>query len=393
MYHLINKIKSLFVFSCVFAAALGFPLSLIISRTFFSGSGLEDVILLQIDTAFFAFLIQAGARAGFKKAYITGYCRLVDNLELYIITKCTYVLLPFSFIFWFIGYEKFPFLYGINAILTLSIGLFLVKRDVYNAAKYSFLLFFINFQASLLLILFDNVILSSGEKVLIIDLGSALVYMLCILRTRKIKFSSAANSFRLLKVVLNKYVGLQISSLFIMLSAYIYAKSILMYVSGKPSLLFVYSDAIVVSGVTLMFISRVMMLFEKSLVQNGFVKMYVVAIHLFLFCFSVVCSFVYGAFYGFGLEFFLIVLGLLGKFSHAQTSAFIDEKHRGNFVFGAAFFVLIQFLACFLLFKSPLSLSWEYFLLSFSIFVFSVLYLVYFILSKKRFVTSKVILK
>ena len=393
MYSFFNKWKTFFIFSCVFAAALGFPISLILSRSFYDGLGLENIISLQIDTAFFAFLIQAGARAGFKKAYITGYSRLVNNLEYFIITKSIYVLLPISLFFSLLGYEKYPFLYGVNAILTLSLGLFLVKREIYNAAKISVLLFFINLQASVFLILSEYLGLSSGKNVLFIDLTSALFYMVCILRTRPIKFKSALNLMNLLKVVLSKYIGLQVSSLIIMLSAYMYAKGILDYVKGNPLLLAAYSDAIVISGVTLMLISRVMMLFEKNLVQNGFVKRYVVFIHMILFFVSVFYSVIYSFFYDFGVAFFLIVIGLLGKFSHAQTSAFIDEKYRYNFTLYTTFFVIAQFVTGYYIFTSEITKSREYLLFSFSIFSFSIAYLVYFILSKKQFVTSKVLLK
>ncbi len=317
-------------------------MALLVARVFFKNAGLVELVSLQTDTAFIAFVIQSGARAGLRKEYLIGHIRLVRLLELYLRRVWIFVFPPVSVaaVYFFQG-SFLPIIYGLNAIITLLIGLSLIRQDVKSAGMFSTLLFLMNFGSGMILIMagawgWDNTTAGMAIEGISCLLGVFFVFH----RGQGIRYN---RGFHLLMAVLRKYLGLQISSFVIMFSVYIFAQLVISVAnSGDAPLIVMYSDAILISGLLTLVLSRALLLFEQRLIKTGKVEIYLWLIHSGFFIFIALTTMLRGGAYSEMLMFFLLLMGLIGRFSIALVSGYIDEKWRKEFMVGVALLTGIQ---------------------------------------------------
>ncbi|NOU22801.1 MAG: hypothetical protein HOO93_13645 [Methyloglobulus sp.] len=337
-----KKFSQLSWFGTVFLGSIGFPLAILISRGFFKNTGLVDLVSLQTDTAFIAFLIQAGIRAGLRKEYLIGHVRLVQLLELYLRGGWAFVFPPVSAVaLYFFEGAFLPMIYGLNAVITLLIGLSLVRQDVKRAGGFSIALFAMNFGSGMIVIMAG---VSGSDKLAMGITIECLSFLLGILfASNQREVAGHKKSSRLLLAVLRKYLGLQIASFVIMFSAYIFAQLVLSVSNaGDTQLIVLYSDAILISGIITLVLSRILVLYEQNLVKSGKIELYLSLIHLGFFIFTLLVSILRSGLYHEKLMFFLLLMGLMGRFSIALVSGYLDEKWRTEFMCSMSLFAGFQ---------------------------------------------------
>lgn len=337
-----NKLTKTFWFGTVFLGSIGFPLAILISRVFFKNAGLVDLVSLQADTAFIAFLIQAGVRAGLRKEYLIGHVRLVQLLELYLRGSWAFVFPPVSaIVLYFLEGDFLPLIYGLNAVITLMIGLSLVRQDVKCAGGFSIVLFIMNFGSGMILVMAGVSGSNSLAAGITIESLSFLLGMLFVSSYREV--TRLKKSSRLLLAVLRKYLGLQISSFVIMFSVYIFAQLVISVSNaGDAQLIVMYSDAILISGVITLVLSRLLLLYEQNLIRAGKVELYLIIIHVSFFIITLIASILRTRPDDEKLMFFLLLVGLMGRFSIALVSGYLDEKWRTEFMCSVSLLAGIQ---------------------------------------------------
>lgn len=339
---ILNKLTKTFWFGTVFLGSIGFPLAILASRAFFKNAGLVDLVSLQADTAFIAFLIQAGVRTGLRKEYLIGHVRLVQLLELYLRVGWAFVFPPISAVaIYFFEGAFLPLTYGLNAVITLMIGLSLVRQDVKSAGGFSIVLFFMNFGSGMVVIMAGA---SGSDKLATGITIECLSFLLGVLFVSGYKeLAKHKKSSRLLLAVLRKYLGLQISSFVIMLTVYIFAQLVISVSNaGYAQLIVMYSDAILISGGITLVLSRLILLYEQSLIKGGKVELYLTIIHVSFFIITLMASILRSGLYDEKLMFFLLLMGLMGRFTISLVSGYLDEKWRTEFMFGATLLAGIQ---------------------------------------------------
>ncbi|TRO15860.1 hypothetical protein EQ826_19815 [Ectopseudomonas mendocina] len=337
----IAKFVRVLWFLSVFSGAFGFSLAILVSRVLYDNAGLHGLLALQVNTSFMAFLIQFGLRAGLRKEYLVGNYRIVDLVESALLRKWPIFLVPAS-VFFLLAFSGSVLIaiYFANALLTLLVGLRLVQQKVSAAAGYSLLVFLINFSSGLVFVLLDE--FSVELKGFLIEFFSMFVCFLASLMSLPGKRRSR-NSLVLMKAVFLKYLGLQVSSFVIIFSSYVYAQTILYFSADDVGLIVIFSDAVLVSGVVSMVLSRVLLLFEKNIVRSRKVAFYMFASHFFIFMFCLIYAFVYEFIGGGGIVMpFLVMLFLMGKIAIAQVSSFLNENCRRTFTVSLLVLVCMQ---------------------------------------------------
>lgn len=333
------RIKSALFMAPVFLGAVAFSLVIAASRFLFNNAGLTQLIDLQSSTTFFTFLIQAGLRAGLRKEFLEGNERVVQLVERYVLRKWPYYSLPASLLVLVVFDGKFlPIVCTLNAVYTLLIGLRLVQVKIPAAAYYSVNVFVVNTAAGAMYLFFPQApklwVDISAEAVALVW---GIVTLSRISRGRLVE----GRATRAFVSVLRKYAGLQLSSFLIVLHGYVFAQMIVVAGGKDLQLAVYYSDAVMVTGLIIMFLSRVMLVFEKKMVAEGVVGRYILILHL---------SFV-GAAVLFALATRrnpegmllsgLFFLALVGRYTTAVISGFIDEAHRARAIYLIGAFVCV----------------------------------------------------
>ncbi|OCH97563.1 hypothetical protein A8135_13795 [Legionella jamestowniensis] len=356
----------------VFLGAIGFPASIYLSRVCFANKGLVSLIYLQTSTSFLAFLIQAGIRAGLRKEFLVGHLRIVNEVESYIKKTWVYIFPPLSVLSLFLMQGYFlPTISALNAILTLLIGLRLVQGRIKAAGFFSSILFLMNFSAGFFCLYFGNDRLAIG---IVVEFFAFIIGIIFIYQN--LPHINYRRGFNSLIKVLKKYVGLQISSFLIVFCSYIFAQIILRVSQTDKEIIILYSDAIIISGIMTMFLSRLMLIFEQKLVKSGRVESYLWLMHLSLLLTTLCASLIRGGEYYEKMLFFLILLGLLGRYSSALVSSFIQENMRGIFLRMTNAVVIFQVIMLLLNLCRIWYSSWIYFAAFINLFTLSVILLI-----------------
>ncbi|PWY56597.1 hypothetical protein DGG96_05590 [Legionella qingyii] len=368
-----KKIVNIICFFMVFLGAVGFSLAIYCSRVFFNNHGLINLIYLQTTTAFLAFLIQAGMRAGLRKEFLCGRQRIVNVVENYIIGIWVFIFPPLSIVSLLVMKNYyFPIISALNAILTLLIGLRLVQKNIVEACFYSVVLFFINFIAGGWCIYADYH--SETASNVMIEVCALVIGMFFIKRpSSKLNYSKG---MKLFVKISKKYWGMQVSSFLIVFSGYIFSQLILNIAQTQKEIIIIYSDAILISGIFTMILSRVMLLFEQRVVKSGRVEFYLWIIHGALLLLALLSCFVRGGNNNEMGLFFLLLLGLLGGYAIALISSFINENTRNIFLLWMNVIVVFQCIMFLLKYSGIWSDNWLYFVVLVNLFSLSCLLLI-----------------
>ncbi|MGA4604086.1 hypothetical protein [Pseudoalteromonas maricaloris] len=306
------------------ASALAFPTLLAYTR-YFDAETVPYVIFMQASTAFGAFVIQAGLRAGLRKEFVEGRTRVVD------ITTFTFVqlIIKYGWIASIISiflvdteYTFLPMLAGANAVLTMLIGLSSLKGDSRLVLSFSLSLLFLNITAGILEILFNHDFM---HYALIELMSMAMLVAIRIFLWPKFRSGSSA----LLGKIAIKYIGLQVTSFFIMGSIYCLSMSVVLVAKDQPWLSLLYADVTIISNVAILLLARGSLVFEREIL-SGRVNVYLIFLFLFFLCFSALISFLKPEEQRYIT--FLLTLSFVGQFTLSSLSQYSSESARKVFV-------------------------------------------------------------
>lgn len=282
--------------------------------------------------------MQAGLRAGMRKEYLVGNFRIVALVENELIRKWGLFIFPCSLLCVFLSDGRvLPAIYSLNALLTLLIGLRLVQQDLKSAGAFSLSLFILNFISGDLVVLLEGY--SGWVSGASVEAFSLIVGFVVFLHKRR-GAKKNSNGVYVAWMIIKKYAGLQLSSFMIICASYFFSQTMLYSAETKKTdLIVVLSDAILVSGLVSMFLSRVLLVFEKKIVANQKVCLYIVATNISILLFCGIYSFFRSEGY---LISFLVISFLMGKLTVAQISSFIDERFRKSFVVSVSLLLVVQ---------------------------------------------------
>ncbi|HYI07947.1 MAG TPA: hypothetical protein VEK57_02645 [Thermoanaerobaculia bacterium] len=323
-----TRLRSLLFMAPVFLGAVSFSLVIACSRFFFGNVNLTHILDLQSSTAFFTFLIQAGLRAGMRKEYLVGNERVVRLIEQYFLRKWPYYSVPASLLVVLVfGGTFLPILCTLNAVYSLMLGLRLVQVRVPAAAYHSVNLFIVNTTAGALYLFFPD------APKLYLDLAAeafALTWGIVSLAGTVRGRLSPKRAAKTFVLVLRRYAGLQVSSFLIVLHGYAFAQTIVLAGGKDLQLAVYYSDAVMATGLIIMVLSRVSLVFEKQMVAKGLIRRYILILHLAFAAAAVL----FAAATRRNVEAIVLValffLSLLGRYTTGVISGFLDESHRAR---------------------------------------------------------------
>lgn len=317
-------------------SALPFPLVLLYSRLYIQ-EAVSSIIFLQSSTAFGAFVIQAGLRAGLRKEYVQGRKNIVDRVSktFFLVSFFAALILspvsqalPTEFAF-------LPVLAVLNAVLTLLVGQFMLKRDFFRGALSVLCIASINLLAG-----FSRLLLPMALGNMLIEIASILVLFFY----GAWYFGGVKRaSLSCLGLVLKKYLGLQVTSFVIYAVIFILALSIVQ--SGERVLILLYADVTLTANVLLLFVARSSVVFERDILSNGRASRFLLVLHILFFVFSIVFGVARG-----GENVVLacgVMLAFLGQFTFSSLSQYVEEKYRKLFLL-LGFSVLALYLSFFL---------------------------------------------
>ncbi|WMN61177.1 hypothetical protein NI389_07270 [Pseudoalteromonas xiamenensis] len=316
--------EKLLILAFGMASALAFPALLAYTR-YFDVEAVPYIIFMQASTAFGAFIIQAGLRAGLRKEFVEGRIRVVDSATFTFVKLIIKYGWLISFISIFIvdaEYTFLPLLAGSNAVFTMLIGLSSLKENRRLVLIFSLLLLLLNMVAGILEITFDHDFL---HYVLIELVSMAMLITVKVALWPKLRSGSNV----LLRKVATKYIGLQVTSFFIMGCVYCLSMSIVLISKEQPWLALLYADVTIISNIAILLFARSSLVFERDIL-SGRVNSYLLFLFLFFLLFSVFMAFIKPEEQQY-ITFFL-TLSFVGQFTLSSLSQYSLESERRIFV-------------------------------------------------------------
>lgn len=282
------------------------------------------MIFTQSTTAFGAFILQLGLRAGLRKELVEGRTRVVASTSIFFVNSAHVVALGASTLYLQITELSTPVFFVLiaaNASLTLQLGLDLINDKLRNAAIVSVKLFAVNLTAVVVVLTVNEIsyIEYIGLELFSLSLG--------------ISWSRQRGSLRRLGkatyLVVLKYIGLQVSAFLLLLGMYLFS-----LVVTKLTILDVevgqrYAELSFVANIAILLIGRYMMVYERELIERkliyisltGLCALFGLATAAYLVVISTqeIIS--------------LVILGqLLGNYVFSMLSHFIKEEYRVKFL-------------------------------------------------------------
>jgi len=322
--------KRIIVFTASLASAVPFALCVLIAR-FAVPSSLPYIVFLQSSTAFGAFIIQAGLRAGLRKEYVEGRKFLVEYTTKSFIAYGTWLAGFLSPIFFFLPFEFhfFPLLAMANASLTLLLGLALLKGEHTASIRTSVTIFHLNLLAGLSTFWLHDY---SFSRWVVIE-GSALALLCYLQRTLGVRVRKKA-SLSVVWLICKKYFGLQVASFLIVATAFLLSVLCIKWNDPLPGLLNRYAEVSVACNVLILIGARAILTFEGRFLLNGKAFCLLGAIHLTVLFIAALLAVLYGEknwYVSFALS-----SALLGQYAISSTSQYIKESYRFIVLVGCA---------------------------------------------------------
>lgn len=299
-------------------SAIPFAAALLYAR-YYQPPIIPALIFLQSTTAFGAFLMQMGLRAGLRKEYVANRVRVVRSTKSVFIQAAFLVSTLCSMGFMLFGDLDLPIcflLIAANAALTLRQGLSVISANWEAATFESLALLAMNAIAAALLI--DATFPRYVDFILIEATAVLIAWPFYDLRKFKYRCGIAA-------VVVRKYWGLQVSAFMVLLGMYIFNLIIVQISLKDTEIGKEYALMTIVANSIILVVGKIFLIGEREIIRRE--KTQVVLFYLLVGLGAV--SIASTAFERpTGLIGLIISLQIFGSYIFSNISHFILERYR-----------------------------------------------------------------
>ena len=288
---MIEKIKSekMLTFFFLILSSLGFSTGIVTTKIFSDSNSLAYILKLQSVVVFTSFILQLGLRAALRVQIYSNRKRLAKITYDYL-----YVFLSILSILAFISelyFSKYLFftLSSLLAIVTLNLTLSVASNVLKSIVIFGFITFLVAFSGSLILLLVDDIKMTS----MLIELIS-LIVLISLYRVEN--WSKIYKYRKKIIVIYWNAQSYQLGSCVVALFIFLLTQSAVL--QFKDGTLNAYSDALIFSGFIVLFIGQIMLLFERKLYKSKsnkyFLYILMIIIHVFISAiFSFIASYIY----------------------------------------------------------------------------------------------------
>jgi len=311
----------------VLLTGTSFPLVLLYTRIEFPDK-LISVVYFQSIVVFFTFLMQLGLRAGGRIHLHLGRQKTVDIATIYLVKNSWKLGVCLTLLSIFLRIDFFPSFIITQALLSYLQGIYVAKKDKNMIIINSATIFISIIIASSSIIFIQSSIVSQS----VIELLSLLLLIYMSISITDIYRSNRGRKLFLL--LINKYKGLQYSSYFIYLSAFLLSQIFVVLGGYNQSIITIYTDVILVCGLQVLVIGKLSVFIEGKVIKEKSYRRYISIYLIWCMLSSLTLSFLYNQIFSLDSYSFVLLLSLvlLGKIAFSFCSQYINKEFR-NYIY------------------------------------------------------------
>lgn len=318
MYKSMNSGKLLSLLILILSS-LGFSVGIVAIRIYSDSDSLAYIINLQSIVVFSSFILQLGLRAAIRVQIYNRRLRLakITYDSLYIILACLSIV-GFLVEFYLNTY-LFISLSSLLAIVTLSLTMSVAKNTFYSIILLSLLNFLVAFCSAFILLVVDNIELTS----ILVELISIFVF---ITMHRAIDWKRLYRYRLKIIMVYWNAQSYQLGSCVVALFIFLLTQSAVVQFEGNA--LNAYSDALILSGFLVLALGKGMLLIEKKLYNSGDKKY---SLYIFLIAMQVLVSAIFSSIisYIYNIS-WVLMLSVVFVLLSRTTAGYIIQYVEGN---------------------------------------------------------------
>ena len=311
----------------VLLTGVSFPLVLLYARIEFPQK-LVSIIYFQSIVVFFTFLVQLGLRAGGRIHFHLGKNKTVDIATIYLVKNSWKLGLWLTLFSVLLRIDFFPSFIITQALLSYLQGIYVAKKNktmiILNSATISLSIMVAGFA----IIFMESLIISQ----ILIELLSLLLLIYLSISIKDIYESNRGR--KLLLLLINRYKGLQYSSYFIYITAFLLSQMFVILGTYDRSVIAVYTDITLICGMQALVIGKLSVFIEGQVIKDRSYRKYINSYLIWCVFSSLVLSALYNQYFLQGSFLFVLLLSLilLGKIAFSFCSQYINKEFR-NYIY------------------------------------------------------------
>lgn len=321
----VTSFENVVLFSCLLLSGISYSILLLTARLFITDD-LPGIVTFQSTAVFMTFILQAGYRAGVRKEYIYGNTRVALQTVYALAYLFGRVIPPVSLLLLLLLDEPlFLAFSAMQALLTSYLALCVISGDKKQSIFISFSIFFHIVIAGITFFIFSH-----DTAVIIIESISTLLLVFIAKFSSKRKHGERICKL-VMVVVMKKYLSLQYAAFLIYFSMFIIAQICLKHKDFnvlETSLLLIYTDMQLLSGVILLGLGKVSVMLERPIIKRNLVQIYLRILALFICLIAIICYIVVYYYQSSSLLAFsyaLLFLTLSGRYLISSIFSFTIE--------------------------------------------------------------------